>query len=175
MIYSGYYDSPLGKIVITGEENTLTGVWFEGQKADVSFLKEKTIEHGNFEVLHKTMMWLDAYFAGEKPGIKELPIAPWGTDFAKSVWKILCEIPYGSTITYGEIAKRIARQRGLSQMSAQAVGGAVGRNPIAIIIPCHRVIGVGGKLTGYAGGIEKKLWLLQHEHAWKDTESSQNY
>ena len=106
---------------------------------------------------------LDRYFAGEKPEISELPLAPIGGEFRQAVWKILCEIPYGQVTTYGEIAKKIAAQRNRKTMSAQAVGGAVGHNPISIIIPCHRVVGSNGSLTGYAGGIDLKIKLLEHE------------
>ena len=111
----------------------------------------------------KAKKWLDRYFKGEKPQISELDLEPIGSDFAKNVWKLLCEIPYGEVTTYGEIAKKVAKIMNKSTMSAQAVGGAVGHNPISIIIPCHRVIGTNGSLTGYAGGIDKKIFLLKHE------------
>jgi len=103
------------------------------------------------------------YFEGKKPQISELPLAPIGGEFRQTVWKMLTEIPYGKVITYGELAQKIAKQRGIERMSAQAVGGAVGHNPISIIIPCHRVVGANGNLTGFSGGIEMKLQLLQHE------------
>ena len=115
------------------------------------------------EILEKTKYWLDRYFKGEKPSIDELDLSPLGSDFRKSVWKILCEIPYGEVITYKDIADTIAKKKGLKKMSSQAVGGAVGHNPISIIIPCHRVVGTNGSLTGYAGGIDKKVYLLKHE------------
>ena len=115
------------------------------------------------QVFENTKKWLDRYFAKENPSIKEIPLAPIGGEFRQKVWKILCEIPYGQTITYGEIAKRIAKQMNKEKMSAQAVGNAVGHNPISIIIPCHRVIGKNGSLTGYAGGIERKKMLLELE------------
>ncbi|MCI9156887.1 MAG: methylated-DNA--[protein]-cysteine S-methyltransferase, partial [Lawsonibacter sp.] len=108
-------------------------------------------------------LWLDRYFAGERPAISELPLAPIGSEFRKEVWQVLCEIPYGETTTYGEISQKIAARRGLERMSAQAVGGAVGHNPISIIVPCHRVVGSNGSLTGYAGGLQKKIKLLTHE------------
>ena len=114
-------------------------------------------------VLKQAKEWLDCYFRGEKMEISSLPLAPEGSEFRKAVWKILCEIPYGQVTTYGTIAKRIAAERKLEHMSAQAVGGAVGHNPVSIIIPCNRVIGADGSLTGYAGGIEKKIKLLQLE------------
>lgn len=106
---------------------------------------------------------MDRYFKGERPEIAELPLAPIGGEFRQTVWKILCEIPYGQVITYGEIAKKIAQKRGLNRMSAQAVGGAVGHNPISLIIPCHRVVGTNGSLTGYSGGLDKKIRLLEFE------------
>lgn len=107
--------------------------------------------------------WLDRYFNGEKPKISEIDLSPKGSEFAKKVWEILCKIPYGEVTTYGEIAKKIAKTMNKDKMSAQAVGGAVGHNPISIIIPCHRVVGSNGSLTGYAGGIDKKISLLKHE------------
>ena len=120
-------------------------------------------EKDNALIFRETKRWLDRYFEGEKPSINELSIAPIGSDFRKAVWQILCEIPYATTITYGEIAEKLALRSGLVKMSAQAVGGAVGHNPISIIIPCHRVVGANGSLTGYAGGVDKKLELLKFE------------
>ena len=115
------------------------------------------------ETLIQAEKWLDSYFNGKKPLINELDLDPIGTDFRKEVWEILCEIPYGKTISYKDIADRIAKKRGIEKMSAQAVGGAVGHNPISIIIPCHRVVASNGELTGYAAGIDKKKFLLKHE------------
>ena len=126
-------------------------------------MKEEIKENKNEKILIKTKKWLDEYFNGEKPKITELDLAPIGSAFAKNVWKILCEIPYGKVTTYGEIAKKMAKIMHKEKMSAQAVGGAVGHNPISIIIPCHRVVGANGSLTGYAGGIDKKIYLLKHE------------
>ena len=117
----------------------------------------------DLKIFFKAKSWLNGYFSGEKPLPHMLSLAPSGSEFRKAVWKCLCEIPYGETVTYGTISKRIAEQFGKSTMSAQAVGGAVGHNPISIIIPCHRVIGAKGNLTGYAGGIDKKIQLLKHE------------
>lgn len=113
--------------------------------------------------LKNTVEWLERYFNGEQPEIAELVLAPQGSEFRQIVWKNLCEIPYGKVVTYGELAKKVAVQMGRERMSAQAVGGAVGHNPISVIIPCHRVIGADGSLTGYAGGIEKKRMLLELE------------
>ena len=115
--------------------------------------------------LRSAKVWLDRYFAGEQPRISELLLKPAGSPFRQAVWRILCDIPYGTVITYGEIARRMAAQMGRDHMSGQAVGGAVGHNPISIIIPCHRVVGSSGSLTGYAGGIDVKIKLLTHEGA----------
>ena len=163
MIYITDYKSPVGDITLAAENNKLTGLWIEGQKYYMQNLKKGFEKSDDIEILIKTKKWLDRYFNGEKPDIKELDIAPVGSDFRKEVWKILCKIPYGKVITYNDIAKEIAKEKGLEKMSAQAVGGAVGHNPISIIIPCHRVVGTSGSLTGYAGGIDKKIFLLEHE------------
>lgn len=143
----------------------LIGVWLEGQKYFAASVQEKMIENDNLQVFKDAKNWLDRYFAKQKPDIKELPLAPIGNEFRQAVWKILCEIPYGEVTTYGEIAKKIAKIMNKSAMSAQAVGGAVGKNPVSIIIPCHRVVGTNGSLTGYAGGIDIKVKLLEHEGA----------
>lgn len=164
MISTAHYNSPLGDILLASKDNKLIGLWIEGQKYFLSSIKEEIQENSNDGVLLATKSWLDRYFNGQKPNIDELNLSPIGSDFRQAVWKILCKIPYGETITYNDIAKKIARQRKIKKMSAQAIGGAVGHNPISIIIPCHRVVGTNGNLTGYAGGIEKKIWLLRHEH-----------
>ena len=161
MLYKTLYNSPLGVLTIAGDGKNITGVWLEGQKYFCATVNEPLIEKDDLPVFIKTKNWLDRYFQGEKPLIKELPLAPQGNDFRQAVWRILCEIPYGETLTYGEIAKKIAAQMNRESMSAQAIGGAVGHNPISIIIPCHRVVGSNGSLTGYAGGIDKKIKLLQ--------------
>lgn len=163
MIYTTYYSSPVGKILLAAENNKLIGLWIEKQKYYLSDFKAKIHEAENIPILNETKKWLDRYFKGEKPEINELELAPIGSDFRQSVWKKLCEIPYGKVITYNHIAKEIARERKMEKMSAQAVGGAVGHNPISIIIPCHRVVGASGSLTGYAGGLQIKKYLLQHE------------
>lgn len=163
MINTQIYHSPIGDILIAEKENVLTGAWIEGQKYYLSTVKESLISNKQSVVLNLAMNWFESYFLGERPSISDLPLAPVGSEFQQSVWKILCQIPYGEVMTYGEIAQMIASKRGLKHMSAQAVGGAVGRNPISIMIPCHRVIGANGRLTGYAGGIDKKEWLLAHE------------
>lgn len=164
MNYSTTYSSPLGIITLACDGSSLVGLWIEGQKyhgaafEDDKDSKCKTI----FDSAKK---WLDRYFAGEKPSISELPLAPAGSEFRQEVWNILCEIPYGKVITYGEIAKKMAEKMNRQRMSSQAVGGAVGHNPISIIIPCHRVVGSNGSLTGYAGGINIKVKLLELEGA----------
>lgn len=165
MIYKSTYESPLGSITLASDGTALIGLWLEGQKYFESTISEKIIELDNLLIFANTRNWLDRYFNKKRPSLEELNLAPRGSEFRQQVWKILCEIPYGRTTTYGEISKQIASIRGVEKMSAQAVGGAVGHNPISIIIPCHRVIGTNGNLTGYAGGLDKKIWLLQHEGA----------
>ena len=164
MLYKTYYKSPVGNILLVSDENNLKGAWIEGQKYYLGKIKEEdTRSRVNIEILKETKNWLDRYFKKEKPRISELSIEPEGNEFRQNVWKLLCEIPYGKTTTYGEIAKKVAKMMNKKSMSAQAVGGAVGHNPISIIIPCHRVIGKDGSLTGYAGGIDTKIKLLNIE------------
>lgn len=165
MIYTSTYTTPIGDVLLASKNNELIGLWFEGQKYYLNSINEEMQVKNEEEILKKTKNWLDRYFKGEKPSIKEIKINPNGSDFRKEVWKILCKIPYGKTITYKEIAEKLAKERGLKSMSAQAVGGAVGHNPISIIIPCHRVVGSDGKLTGYAGGLDKKEYLLKLEQS----------
>ena len=163
-IYKTEYKSPLGKITICcDEQENIIGVWFNGQKHFGDTVDGKAIKKDNLKIFYTAKKWLDKYFKGEKPNIKDLPLKPIGTEFRQQVWKILCKIPYGKTITYSDIAKQIAKQNGITKMSAQAIGGAVGHNPIAIIIPCHRVVGKNGSLTGYAAGLDKKKKLLELE------------
>lgn len=149
--------------MLASKDNKLIGVWIEGQKYYLGNIKEEMKENDTIPILVKTKRWLDRYFEGQKPKISELDLAPIGSDFAKNVWKLLCQIQYGEVTTYGEIAKKVAKIMNKKTMSAQAVGGAVGHNPISIIIPCHRVVGADGSLTGYASGIDKKIYLLKHE------------
>lgn len=162
MIYISKYKSKLGNITLASDGINLTGLWFDGQKYFLASV-EKEIEEKNLEIFDKAKLWLDKYFSGEKVSPNELRLKPEGTDFRRKIWKILCEIPYGKTTTYGQIAKILAQRDNKKSYSAQAIGGAVGHNPISIIIPCHRVIGVNGNLTGYAGGLEKKKKLLEIE------------
>lgn len=165
MYYSTTYQSPIGVITLAcdGERKNLVGLWNEGQKYHGGTIPEAMIEKNDIPLFDTTKRWLNRYFAGEKTDISELPLAPIGSEFRQEVWKILCEIPYGQVITYVDIAKKIAANCGKKSMSAQAVGGAVGHNPISIIVPCHRVVGSNGSLTGYAGGVQKKIKLLELE------------
>lgn len=165
MYYFQKYNSPVGELTLASTEKALAGLWIQGQKYFLGRLRQPMTEGKEIPVLRQTSQWLDRYFAGGKPSPWELPLAPEGSPFQKEVWQILCEIPWGGLMTYGDIAGRLARARGLDHMSAQAVGGAVGHNPVSIIIPCHRVVGANGSLTGYAGGIEKKIALLTLEGA----------
>ena len=161
MIFVSHYDSPLGMIYMAADDDVLKGVWFEGQKY---FANTLPVGHcaQTTPILAEAKRWLDIYFSGNEPDF-DLPLNPTGTDFQKRVWRILCMIPYGKTMTYGQIAAQIAAERGIARMSAQAVGGAVGHNPLSIIVPCHRVVGTNGSLTGYAGGIDRKIKLLTLE------------
>ncbi len=163
MLYKTYYKSPIGNLMLLSDGDNLVGLYIENQKYYLNGIKQELTSKDNLQVFENTKKWLDRYFAKENPSIKEIPLAPIGGEFRQKVWKILCEIPYGKTTTYGEIAKRIAKEMDKEKMSAQAVGNAVGHNPISIIIPCHRVVGKYGSLTGYAGGIEKKRILLELE------------
>lgn len=141
----------------------LTGLWFDGQKYYADNLPAEHIERET-PILTDAKRWLDVYFTGNEPDFKP-PLHPVGSAFRQKVWKLLLQIPYGQTVTYGELARQLAEKQGLARMSAQAVGGAVGHNPISLIIPCHRVVGTHGSLTGYAGGIDKKIMLLELEQA----------
>lgn len=163
MHYASYYNSPLGKILIASDELGLTGLWFESQKYYCCDLKDNHIEKET-SIIKEAKKWLDIYFKRKEPDFMP-SLNPSGSEFRKEVWEILKKIPYGKTTTYNDIAKIIAKQKGLDKMSAQAIGNAVGHNKIAIIIPCHRVIGSNGNLTGYAGGIDKKIKLLKLENS----------
>ena len=186
MIYTAHYNSPLGKILLAADKDGLIGLWFENQKyyADVinentfcheidirkgqnygdktDLIKDECVNH-EVSVLKQTKEWLDIYFSGGEPHFTPR-LHMIASDFRKAVWNIMLEIPYGQTMTYGEIARKLAKQKCIKTMSAQAVGGAVGHNSISIIIPCHRVVGTNGSLTGYAGGIDKKVGLLTLEN-----------
>ena len=161
MEYIYHYSSPLGGITIASNGIEITGLWFDGQKYFADTLS-KAQEEKALPVFDETKKWLDIYFNGTPPDFTP-PLSMNTTPFRKAVWNILLGIPFGKTMTYGEISKIIAKQFGIDKMSAQAVGGAVGHNSISLIIPCHRVVGTNGSLTGYAGGLEKKVWLLTME------------
>ncbi|MDR0338051.1 MAG: methylated-DNA--[protein]-cysteine S-methyltransferase [Planctomycetaceae bacterium] len=169
MYYSTTYPSPTGLITLScdGEGKNLVGLWMEGQKyfgdTIMNNTAEEMLDNPRLPVFKEAKRWLDAYFKGKRPSVSDLPLAPIGGEFRKAVWNILCEIPYGEVLTYGEIARKMAVRMSKTSMSAQAVGGAVGHNLISIIIPCHRVVGTNGSLTGFSGGIAKKIQLLQWE------------
>ena len=163
MYYSTTYSSPIGRITLASNGDNLVGLWMECQKYFGDTVSEEMAEKPNLAVFKNTKRWLEHYFKGKRPAVSDLSLAPNGGKFRQAVWDILCEIPYGEVVTYGEIAQKMAARMGKTSMSSQAVGGAVGHNPISIIIPCHRVVGANGSLTGYAGGIEKKIRLLGWE------------
>lgn len=156
MYFSTDYSSPIGKMLIASDGEALCGAWFYGQKYFP--LTDDFTLNDDLTIFKDVIQWLDDYFSGFNPQIS-FKLKPRGSEFRLKVWKILSEIPYGETMTYGEIARKIS-----PTMSAQAVGGAVGHNPISIMIPCHRVLGTDGRLTGYAGGIDRKIELLKIEN-----------
>lgn len=162
MIYTYEYNSPLGTITLACDGNYITGLWFNGQRHFGNILPRET-EEKDMPLFRDAKRWLDIYFSGREPDFLP-PLRYDSTPFRKAVCDIMLTIPYGKTITYGEIAEIIAKQKGIEKMSAQAVGGAVGHNPISLLIPCHRVVGTNGSLTGYGGGIERKVKLLKLEH-----------
>ncbi|WP_297391902.1 methylated-DNA--[protein]-cysteine S-methyltransferase [uncultured Peptoniphilus sp.] len=186
MLYRSIYDSPLGKILILFDKDTLLGLYFEGQKEFHDLIKDEEVKNFNEKevfngvekfnnkseiennkicenkILEETKKWLNIYFSGLEPNFTP-KINLRGTEFRRDVWKILLEIPYGETLTYKDIANKLMASKKYERMSSQAVGGAVGANPISLIIPCHRVVGTSGSLTGYAGGLVRKLKLLELE------------
>ena len=162
MTFIQHYNSPLGGILLAADEIGLTGLWFNGQKYFARSLPAGYTEQ-NTPALSEAKRWLEVYFTGKEPDFMP-PLHIVGSAFRRAVWEILLQIPYGKPTTYGEIARQLAKKQKLPRMSAQAVGGAVGHNEISIIIPCHRVVGTNGSLTGYAGGIDKKIKLLELEH-----------
>lgn len=167
MTYIQHYDSPLGGILLAADEIGLTGLWFEGQKYFARDLSGERVDQET-PALTEARRWLDIYFTGKEPDFLP-PLHPTGSEFRKAVWEILLQIPYGQTTTYGEIARQLAEKQGLARMSAQAVGGAVGKNKPSILVPCRRIVGANGSLTGCAGGIEKKIRLLEPEGAMRNT------
>ena len=163
MDYIRFYNSPMGEILLRSNGEALTGLYLRGQKYSGEYFSEKQ-EEKELPVFDRTSQWLDIYFAGREPDFPP-PLCLKGTPFREEVWKILLRIPYGKTVTYGDIAREMAGKRGVGKMSAQAVGGAVGHNPVSLIVPCHRGVGADGSLTGYGGGIDKKVKLLTLEKA----------
>ena len=158
------YGSPLGRITLWGDADALCGLWFDGQKYFGEGLTGAEAPDMDSPALDSAERWLDVYFGGVAPDFTP-PVRLSGTPFRLAVWRRLCEVPFGSTITYGELAEGASSEPNARRALARAVGGAVGHNPISIIIPCHRVLGAGGEITGYAGGLERKLWLLRLEGA----------
>lgn len=165
MTYIHHYPSPLGGITLASDGEALTGLWFDGQKYYGDNLTKNCVEK-RLPIFEQAEKWLDIYFSGREPDFTPA-LKMQTTDFRKAVWEIMLTIPYGETMTYGEIAEKLALRKGIARMSAQAVGGAVGHNSISLIIPCHRVVGANGSLTGYAGGIDKKEKLLEIEKSRK--------
>lgn len=163
MTFVQRYNSPLGAMLLAADEAGLVGAWFEGQKYFAAGLPDELVER-EAPALAEARRWLDVYFAGGVPDFLP-PLHPAGSAFRQAVWTALLQIPYGETTTYGAIAQQLAAQREGARVSARAVGGAVGHNPISVIVPCHRVLGANGSLTGYAGGIERKVRLLELERA----------
>lgn len=168
MLYYSEYDSHiLGSLTLATDGSALVGCWFEGQKFfGFPYRDAEKAPDPDQPILKQAATWLDRYFAGEKPSPSALPLKPEGTIFQRKVWDLLLQILYGETTSYGQLAFMLAVQEGSINMAPQAVGSAVGHNPISIIIPCHRVIGADGSLTGYAGGLERKQWLLDFEGAY---------
>ena len=164
--FTNKYKSPLGGITLASDGESLTGLWFDGQKHFGYTLSPKT-EDKQLPVFEKAKEWLDCYFDGSEPDFA-LPVKMYGSEFRMAVWETLQQIPYGQLTTYGEIAAEIARKRGVARISAQAVGGAVGHNPVSIVVPCHRVVGTNGSLTGFGGGIQRKIELLKLERVNMD-------
>lgn len=163
MYWTRKISSPVGALTLVTDGKNLCGVFFEQPRFPTAALLQGQPEESPLAVLDAAAAWLRAYFAGERPFLDALPMRVEGTAFQQQVWRELAEIPYGSVTTYGALARELARKRGGTRVSAQAVGGAVGRNPLSIILPCHRVVGAGGALVGYGGGLERKRWLLRHE------------
>lgn len=156
MAYIEEYMSPVGKIIMESDGRSLTGLRIGKYPGDKAI-------RASLPVFRETKSWLDDYFAGKKPDADRLPLAVKGSQFRKEILGLLLKIPYGKVTTYGALAREAAKRMGKARMAPQAVGGAVGANPIPIIIPCHRVIGAGNNLTGYGPGLDKKIWLLRHE------------
>lgn len=168
---TAFYPSPLGRVLLAADEQGLVGLWFEHQKYEASTLQKEHREEPNHPLLAQARRWLDAYFQGQQPEDMP-PLHLLGTPYQVAVWEMLLRIPYGETTTYGALAKEMSRQDGAHATSARAVGNAIGHNPLCIFVPCHRVIGADGRLTGYAGGIERKIALLQLEKPGRTLEGA---
>lgn len=162
-IYSTDIPSPLGMLTLASDGSSLAGLWFEGQKHFGGTFARSFIKRDALPVFRAAELWLNEYFSGGKPDPASLPLVLYGTEFQKKVWRLLGKIPYGQTVTYGWLAEQVSVETGTAPC-ARAVGGAVGRNPVSIILPCHRVMGVNGAMTGFAAGIEKKQYLLSLEN-----------
>ena len=162
MFVTEYPCSIVGGLTLGADENGLAGCWFNNDRYYLDGICEPLERNDDLPVFQKALRWLDRYFAGDKPCPQELPLAPRGTAFKQRVWEALTEIPYGNIVTYGDVAARVAQLQG-KPTSPRAVGGAVGRNPLCVIVPCHRVVGASGSLTGFGGGIASKIALLRHE------------
>lgn len=160
--YAEYETIIIGTLLLTSDGSSLTGCWFDAETARGRFSEDLLRRNDTLEIFAATRNWLDRYFAGEAPHPSELPLKASGSAFQMKVWGLLSQIPYGRTVTYADIAKQITAPSG-KRMAAQAVGGAVGRNPLGVIVPCHRVMGANGNLTGFGGGLDKKVALLEHE------------
>ena len=163
MIYFTQYNSTIGTLTLTATPTALTGLYFQNQKYHPDLTQYHQVSLNAYPILTAVINWLDLYFSAKNPPIANLSLSPAGTPFRRQVWRHLCNIPYGQTTTYGAIAKAIAAENNIPSMSSQAIGGAVGHNPISIIIPCHRVVGANGALTGYAAGTDIKRQLLSIE------------
>lgn len=163
MQYTNHYRSPLGGITMASNGTAITGLWFDGQKYFAG-TPDAVHQEADMPIFSEARRWLDTYFSGQEPDFTP-PLCPQGSPFRKRVWQLLTAIPYGSVATYAQLGRLVARESGLKSMSSQAIGSAVGHNPISIIIPCHRVVGSNGSLTGYAGGLERKAALLKIEGA----------
>ena len=160
MRFTTRYESPVGELLLASDGEALTGLWLEGQKYYAAGVKESAETKDSLPIFEQTKHWLDEYFAGRRPEVRELPVVFCGSRFQCAVWQLLTEIPYGQLTTYGQLAKEYEARTGRIT-AARAVGGAVGRNPISILVPCHRVVGADGSITGYAGGAERKRFLLR--------------
>lgn len=164
MAYSTIHLSALGNLHLASDGAHIIGLWMEGQKYFGGSVTQALTPKDDLPVFALARQWLDSYFRGEQPSLQDIPLAPRGTPFQQAVWRRLLQIPYGQTTTYGDIARAVGIELNKPGMSGQAVGGAVGHNPVSIVIPCHRVVGSTGSLTGYAGGLEKKIRLLTLEN-----------